>query len=138
MVGTTGKIATEKNLLRAGLTPKDFAKNIGDFDGRISVLFGRESSGLTNDELSECDLVVTIPTNKDNPALNLANAVAIVLYELFNRVPSQREQPSKKEKEVLRGFFSIIVNLNFLPRRTSAAFSPAVPPPHPPGPRFII
>ncbi len=111
VVGTTGKIATEKNLLRAGLTPEDFAKNIGNFDGRVSILFGRESSGLTNDELAECGLVVTIPTNKDNPALNLANAVAIVLYELFNRIPLQREQPSKKEQEVLHGFFSDLLGI---------------------------
>ncbi|MFH0890058.1 MAG: TrmJ/YjtD family RNA methyltransferase [Candidatus Aenigmatarchaeota archaeon] len=106
VVGTTGKIATEKNLLRAAASPKDFAKNIGNFNGSVSILFGRESSGLKNEELLQCDLVVTIPTDKENPALNIANAVAIVLYELFNRSPLQRRQPSKKEKEVLYKFFS--------------------------------
>lgn len=48
----------------------------------IALVFGRESSGLTNEELELCDVVVTIPTSPKYPSLNLSHAVAIVLYEL--------------------------------------------------------
>jgi tRNA (cytidine32/uridine32-2'-O)-methyltransferase len=49
---------------------------------QVAVLFGRESRGLTNDELQLCNLHVTIPTADAYSSLNLAMAVQIVAYEL--------------------------------------------------------
>ncbi len=49
----------------------------------IAVLFGRETSGLTNDELQRCNLHLQIPANPDYPSLNLAMAVQVVCYELY-------------------------------------------------------
>ncbi len=106
VVGTTGKTATEKNLLRSASAPKEFAKNVSRCDGVVSLLFGRESSGLTNEELKKCDLIVTIPTDDSNPALNVSNAVAIVLYELFISNSKKRTLPSGKEKMIVYGFFA--------------------------------
>ena len=48
---------------------------------KVAVIFGRESSGLTNDELALCHHLVHIPTNPDYSSLNLASAVQIVSYE---------------------------------------------------------
>ncbi len=53
----------------------------------IAIVFGRESSGLTNRELSCCHILLTIPTNTQNPSLNLAQAVALTLYELSRNAP---------------------------------------------------
>jgi TrmH family RNA methyltransferase len=50
-------------------------------------VFGRESSGLTNDELALCHHLVHIPTNSDYSSLNVASAVQILSYEC--RVASQ-------------------------------------------------
>lgn len=50
---------------------------------QVAVLFGRESRGLTNDELQLCNLHLTIPTSATYSSLNLAMAVQIVAYELF-------------------------------------------------------
>ena len=50
--------------------------------GQVAVLFGRESRGLTNDELQLCNLHLTIPTAEAYSSLNLAMAVQIVAYEL--------------------------------------------------------
>ena len=50
--------------------------------GPVAVLFGRESSGLSNAELQRCHLHVTIPTAAAYPSLNLAMAVQVVAYEL--------------------------------------------------------
>ncbi len=50
---------------------------------RVAILFGREDWGITNDDLSRCNLVVSIPMATRNPSLNLAQAVQIWSYELF-------------------------------------------------------
>lgn len=52
-------------------------------DARVAILFGRETSGLTNEELQRCDLHLQIPANPDYPSLNLAMAVQVVCYELY-------------------------------------------------------
>ena len=48
---------------------------------RIGIVFGREESGLTNEELAQCDLAVTIPMKISYPSVNLAQAVMIMAYE---------------------------------------------------------
>lgn len=50
--------------------------------GRVALLFGSEKTGLSNDDLSHCDWRLEIPTGKEQPSLNLGQAVAICLYEL--------------------------------------------------------
>ncbi len=47
-----------------------------------ALVFGREHSGLTNDELGRCHHLVHIPTNADYSSLNLAAAVQVLSYEL--------------------------------------------------------
>jgi tRNA/rRNA methyltransferase len=49
---------------------------------QVAVVFGREESGLTNDELKICDILSTIPMRKKYPSLNLAQAVMIYAYSL--------------------------------------------------------
>jgi len=49
----------------------------------LAVLFGREDSGLTNDELERCTRHVVIPAHPGYASLNLAMAVQVVCYELF-------------------------------------------------------
>ena len=48
----------------------------------LAIIFGREDSGLTNDELLLANKIFNIPTSENNPSLNLSHAVSIVLYEL--------------------------------------------------------
>lgn len=49
-----------------------------------ALVFGRERSGLTNSELWLCQAGIHIPTSPDYRSLNLAHAVQIVAYELWN------------------------------------------------------
>ncbi|MSP53432.1 MAG: RNA methyltransferase [Gammaproteobacteria bacterium] len=51
-------------------------------DNNIAIIFGRENSGLTNDELNRCHYHIHIPTAPEYTSLNLAAAVQIVCYEL--------------------------------------------------------
>lgn len=48
----------------------------------VALLFGREQSGLTNEELQHCHLHVQIPAASDYSSLNLASAVQVIAYEM--------------------------------------------------------
>lgn len=50
---------------------------------RTAILFGREHSGLTNEELEHCQFLLHIPSNPDFSSLNVAAAVQIIAYELY-------------------------------------------------------
>jgi tRNA/rRNA methyltransferase len=50
--------------------------------GPAALVFGPESSGLSNEEVTRCHYLIHIPAEPGHPALNLAQAVAICLYEL--------------------------------------------------------
>lgn len=50
--------------------------------GAAALVFGPERTGLTNAEVSRCHYLIHIPSDPSYPALNLAQAVAICLYEL--------------------------------------------------------
>ena len=52
-------------------------------DGRVALVFGRESSGLTNEEILVCDLAFQIPTSNAYPSMNLSHAIAVTLYDLY-------------------------------------------------------
>ena len=49
----------------------------------ISILFGREDRGLTNEELQLANTHIEIPANPDYPVLNLAMSAQILSYEIF-------------------------------------------------------
>lgn len=51
-------------------------------DDTVSIVFGREESGLTNDEIKLCDISTQVPMKQLYPSLNLAQAVMIYAYEL--------------------------------------------------------
>jgi TrmH family RNA methyltransferase len=54
---------------------------------RVAILFGSEKTGLSNDELSHCHALLTIPMNQAGPrhlSMNLGQAVAVILYAIAN------------------------------------------------------
>lgn len=59
---------------------------------RVAIVFGREDTGLSNDALDHCQAVTTIPTNPAFNSLNLAQAVLLTLYGLFE-LAAGSEQP---------------------------------------------
>jgi TrmH family RNA methyltransferase len=75
----------ERAAKRRVLRPRDAAEEVvGRLgQGPVAIVAGREDSGLTNDELDLCQLLVTISTAPEHPSLNLAQAVAIMAHELW-------------------------------------------------------
>lgn len=81
-----GASARQRKIPWPVATAKELAAKIGaeGLGGRpAAVLFGREASGLTNEELQRCGWHVVIPTHPAYSSLNLAMAVQVVCYELY-------------------------------------------------------
>ncbi len=66
--------------------------------GEVALVFGAERTGLTNSELECCHGLVTIPADPDFSSLNLACAVQVMAYELFQA--AQRAMVETPEKIV--------------------------------------
>ncbi len=68
--------------------------------GEVALVFGRERTGLTNDELERCNYLVHIPTNPEYSSLNIAAAVQVVAYEVLMAVMDKTTQESSPNLEV--------------------------------------
>jgi tRNA/rRNA methyltransferase len=82
VVGMTSRDRKERTSI---LTPKALAKRLVSISEKnpVGLVFGPEREGLTNEELSLCHFRVTIPSSESFPSLNLAQAVMVLCYELF-------------------------------------------------------
>lgn len=69
--------------------------------GEVALVFGREHSGLSNEELEKCHYLVHIPTNPDYSSLNLAAAVQVLVYELMMINPEERMQMQEEVRDVV-------------------------------------
>ena len=111
-------------------TPKEVAARIRDTgaESSIALVFGRESDGLTNDELHQCQLLSTVPVHPGNMSLNLAQAVMVYLYEIFQHHLDGNPHfdwrlADPREIEQLYRRIEIILNLTgFVPRKTMERF----------------
>ncbi|MAD02145.1 tRNA (cytosine(32)/uridine(32)-2'-O)-methyltransferase TrmJ [Pseudoalteromonas shioyasakiensis] len=65
--------------------------------GPVALVFGRENSGLTNEELQQCNYHVCIPANPEYSSLNLAMAVQTLCYE--TRMAYLNKQPKAQEED---------------------------------------
>ena len=80
-----GTSARTRSIAWPEVTPETAATQLADLAGagsRAAVLFGRESSGLSNEELETCQAMIRIPANTEFASLNIASAVQIICYEI--------------------------------------------------------
>lgn len=83
--GTTRRRGKKRGKL---LLPEEFAEMCGktlseENDAKIAAVFGNERTGLVEEELDECTMGVTIPSDEGFGSLNLSHAVQIICYEFF-------------------------------------------------------
>lgn len=116
IAGTTSVVATSRsNLARVPISPREFSERLKQISGNVAIIFGRESSGLNNDEIEKCDLIVTIPASRVYNVLNLSSAVSIILYEIFQKsrlATVDRLIPTNLAKERLLTQFDELVSLS--------------------------
>lgn len=82
-VATTSKTTPEHKLSRTALSAHEFAERFAGTNAKVAIVLGRETSGLTNREIAECDFIVEIPSSRGYAALNVSHAAALLLYEIF-------------------------------------------------------
>ena len=116
VIGTTA--VGERDLNHPLVALNDVAPRINaavHHQEHVALLFGSEKTGLSNDELSHCNLLVTIPMFQHADArhlsMNLGQAVAVCLYEFVRERPLDQstkpsEQASAAELERLTGLLS--------------------------------
>ena len=61
----------------------------------IGIMFGPESSGLSNHDLSLANFIIQIPTANKLTSLNLSHAVIVVCYEIFKSTYLKKEKKVK-------------------------------------------
>ena len=84
VIGTT---ARSRRIGLEELTPRQASQRARSLlaqndDAEIAIVFGRERTGLTNDELQLCNAGLMIDANPEYSSLNLAAAVQVIAYEL--------------------------------------------------------
>lgn len=90
-----GASARRRNLASPALDPRQCAARIAEWGKEVAIVFGRERSGLTNEELDRCHFLMHIPANPDYSSLNLAAAVQIFAYELHMAARTGGAAPPK-------------------------------------------
>lgn len=81
------------------LAPRECAKLVAGAATKTALLFGREHSGLTNEELERCHYLLHIPCDPEFSSLNVAAALQVVAYEIF--VAAEESPPVEKQMSPL-------------------------------------
>lgn len=119
VIGTTARDRRSRTLLM----PVQAAEKILGLvpANRVAIVFGREDSGLSNDELELCDDVLSIPTAPEMLSLNIAQAVMVVAYELFCRAETPasvksegRLASSEEQQDMYDHVRTLLLDIGFL------------------------
>ncbi|MDB2682988.1 RNA methyltransferase [Alphaproteobacteria bacterium] len=70
--------ARPRDMVKDVCSPREVVEKMS---GSVGFVFGRERTGLENDQIALCHEIVEIPTNPDFSSLNLAQAVLVIGYE---------------------------------------------------------
>ena len=116
VIATTAKGKRYTNIRRLAIFPDDLELPVSENPLNIAILFGKESRGLTNEEISFADILIRIPTGDIYPTLNLSHACGIILYEIFKKINTlnigRGEKPvllaDKEDRQLL---YSLVKNI---------------------------
>ncbi len=84
LVATSAIVGSDFNIPRSPLKPEEFA-DLAKGKKSIALVLGRESEGMSNEEIKKCDFMVTIPASDKYGTLNVSHAAAILLYEIYKK-----------------------------------------------------
>ena len=118
VVGTTARIGKHRQSVN---NPSKLAQSLIPIsrDNNIAIIFGPEDRGLSNEDIRYCDALVNIPT-ADFSSINLAQAVMIICYEIFNAscAESQEFLPRIAARHELEGMYDqlkdILVRISYI------------------------
>lgn len=114
VVATSAIGHSEGDVLRQAISLEDFVNTVVPRARKIAIIFGRESTGLTREELSKADFLVTIPANPEYPVLNVGQSVAIFLWEIWKKTAQSQpgnippRAPREELEKVISTFGEVV------------------------------
>ena len=120
VIATTAKGKHYRNIKRTAIFPEDLILPFTNKPMKVAILFGRESRGLTNDEIKLANISLRIPASEEYPTLNVSHACAIILHEIYKKLRDisigRGKNPiliaDREDKELLYSIINeIILNL---------------------------
>jgi TrmH family RNA methyltransferase len=111
LVGTTGRSRKYWQSTEIGAAASQILSR--SISGGTALLFGPESTGLNNEELTLCHTTVTIPFDGELASYNLAQAVLLVLFTLMSQAQPEDSArlPEPAPFERVEGMYSHIQEL---------------------------
>jgi len=113
--------ARPRDMIKHVATPNSAAKAMRELEatgGRAGILFGKESYGLTSEDITYADTIITVPLNPEFTSINRGQAVLLVAYEYFqlaDETPDlviRNEERRATKKEVVALFDRIESSLD--------------------------
>jgi TrmH family RNA methyltransferase len=116
LVATTAVRASKKsNVIRRTVGPERLHELLSSAKSS-SLVFGRDTTGLTNEEIRMCDATTTIDTGQAARVLNIGHAAAIILYLASHGARGTRRGQGRKAREVFARSFSDLAVAARLPK----------------------
>jgi len=116
LVATTAVRASKKsNVIRRVIGP-DLLYGLLSSSETSSLVFGRDTTGLTNEEIRECDVTVSIDTPSKHHTLNIGHAAAIVLYLASRGSRGRTRGQGRIAREVFARSLSELAGASNLPQ----------------------
>lgn len=137
-----GTTARSRKLRHQIVDPNEAAIRCAKISTQVKVafVFGRERTGLSNEEIEQCEVLINIPTDPNFSSLNIASAVQIISYELIRAHQALEQQnndgihqtlhkkPTMASHNEIENFFnhlqSSIESIGFLDRKCSPQIMP--------------
>ena len=99
LVATTAITATKRtNVNRLSVTPEEVTQYVASSKS-ASLVLGRDTTGLKNEEIAKCDMVTTIHTGTNYRTLNVSHSLAILIYVLSRATSAKKRVPELRERD---------------------------------------
>jgi tRNA/rRNA methyltransferase len=100
LIATTAVGARRRsNVIRRSVKPEDVARHVRSARS-ASLVFGRDTTGLTNEEIKLCDITTVVDTGSRYRTLNISHAAAILLYVISRGDAKVLRSPSRVAREL--------------------------------------
>lgn len=117
-----GMTARRREISHPVVFPREAAQLVLESEQQVALVFGNETSGMSNEELILCQRLAHIPANPEYSSLNLAAAVQIMTYELRMAAETPLIAAGKPQKmathDEIEGFYAhlqqTLIEIEFL------------------------
>jgi len=117
LVGTTAIAGGRGRIPARKTVPLEEVVSLGFDPASTAIVLGRDTTGLTAEELQVCDIVLRLQTGTSYPTLNISHALAIILYALSSTQRKRVRSVDRADSDRLLEYFSTALRLGTYPER---------------------